>query len=205
MRNILIGIISGLMLFACGGSSSTTTATGSSSTTTATGGSTTGPQALTVSGATIDLTGTWLSACYTPGAVDQIDKKVFLGMTVTINAQEYTSADGSCTGTMTETSPFVADMVDKGATPTLGWVDGTATATTAPTSKDGAGPLAMNNVTRFTLTVTTAPVGAGIAVGDVVDVGWFIDDTTATTLFYRDHNVTASGITFSIADPQFKQ
>jgi len=198
MRNMILIMTAGMLLFACGGSSSSTGTTGTTT-------STAGPQALTVTGKIIDMSGTWLSACYTPNAIDQIDKKVFSGMTVTINSQEYTSTDGSCTGTMTETSAFVADMVDKGATPTLGWVNGMNTATTAPTSKDGAGPLATADVTRFTLTVTTAPAGGSPAVGDVVDAGFFIDDTVAgTPLFYRDTGTTAAGITFSTADPQMK-
>lgn len=153
------------------------------------------------SGAKIELTGTWKSACYTSGGNDVKDVHTYSSSGAFSNGVEiYASADASCTGTVTTNSNLDTQLAAGADKTMLGWVDGTGTGTTAPNS--AAGPA-----------LSSTPVVSKLLHNWEVDLkgALLLDDSVAGSLVYyrskESAGLDADGYPdyITTADPMYKQ
>ena len=138
----------------------------------------------TVSGITIDPTGSWSIDCLAESGIeDRIFVFTFSDSTLTIDISFYASQDGSCSGGIDATEIYVANLIPGGAIAISGW-DGSG----APMAQDGSGQLSNNEtVTPLTATIVSAPSHSGFTPGDTFNIFFVVDDTVPSApVMYED-------------------
>ena len=194
-------------LTACGSGSSTTT------TTDVTAGSALKiySESSQTTDITVDIAGTWKTACYTTNGgagPDQIETITISSTGVfTLATTAYASTNTSCTGSSSDTVTFPTTVgidasltVDVEPQIMLGWKDGTGATVAAPARADATGSLSGNpKISQLDLTEAS----------NVYNTAFYIDDSAAIHVMYREDSGSqaSNGYTQYIgtADPLFKQ
>ncbi len=163
---------------------------------------------ITVSGGTLDLTGTWKTECYTSNsgttnAEDVQESIVFSSAgTAEYSSNSFTSTDASCSSGQSLTRGYTANVAVQGTLAVEGWEDGMNAATTPATAQDSS---ALSNNESFTDLMFTLTIlgnmGDFLRVGDKVQMGYIVDDTGSDNILYRVDNKTPQPSLASTADP----
>jgi len=177
-----------------------------------TGASGSAVSVITVKGNTLDLTGTWKTACYTAnggtGSASDVQEMVVFSNTGTIeySSNSFTSADASCSGGQSVARRYAANVTVKDALAITNWKDGMDQPVGPPTAQDNS-PLSNNeSFTDLVFTITMLEnMEGGIQVGNSLSMGYVVDDTSsATTILYRLENNNPQPSSASAVDPFIK-
>lgn len=134
------------------------------------------------SGNTVELTGTWKSACHSNGSNDIIDVRIYFSNgSVTGSTEKYSSNDNSCTSLVSNdayaTSSKVTVSTNKAAT---GWRNGSGGAASAPNSQAGPALSSTPTVTTYSLVQDNSTTIKSIDL---------VDDSTGSWVLYRADTV----------------
>jgi len=155
------------------------------------------------SGATVDLTGTWMSACYSSDGIYRRDIHTYAADQRAVSHETYGAADTTCAGTKSTVQDLTVTGITVSSTKkTLsGWVDGSGTVTSAPNSQAGPALTTTALVSKHTGTYNSNTVKLVLVIDDSVASSW---------VMYRDYDkahLDAEGYPSYVttADPLFKK
>lgn len=192
----IIPVAALLLLNACSSDSTTTTASGDA------------VSAITVSGNTVSLDGTYTTGCHERnGGADSAKED----LQIAGNIFTYTNTDysGPVCATTVETGTLTATMTAGTTSAITGWVDGGGSPATAPMAADSSGPL--SDTEAFTPIAVTVTSVTGTIFGPTVTEGYesklfyIIDDTGANNIMYRDDDYENDSLKAFIGDFYTKQ
>ncbi len=163
---------------------------------------------VTVSGSTVDLTGTWKTECYTSnsGTADAADvqENIIFSSTGTVEyaRNSFTSVDASCSSGQSLTQGYSATVAAQSTLAIAGWEDGMTQTTPAPTAQDSSALSDNESFTDLMYTLTIlGNMGNFLRVGDRIQMGYVVDDTGSDQILYRVDNKTPQSSLASTVDP----
>jgi len=142
-------------------------------------------------GGTSDITGTWVTACFTafgPAGLDGTNSETFNDSSYTLIDTEYATSDGSCGGATTEIGRKTASFtIGLDVASTLGWEDATTgTAVAAPVAQDGITTLPATPTATELLTTNVVSSGTFAGANTTGTVRRIVDASVATNMAIYD-------------------